>query len=124
MFGQRVRHSSELDRILRLPPQQPYPEKLEQRLTQILRTPNGEQHLKPVQAQALYEAATAGGLFGSITVGGRETLIRLLCPFVMKGGPPTVGSLAANLARTGRGARIQEVPESFGRIPPIPENQL
>ncbi len=83
MFGQKVRRSSELERILRLPRKQPYPENLVERLTEILRTPQGTQTLKPIQAQALYEIATNDGLFANITVGGGKTLITLLAALML-----------------------------------------
>jgi hypothetical protein len=76
LFGQRVRRSSELERILKLPRKQQLPPNLTERLTALLKTPNGEQSLRDVQAESLYAAATSLGLFGSISVGGGKCLGR------------------------------------------------
>ncbi len=58
------------------------------KLTAILKTPEGTMTLKPVQAWALYELGTTGGLFAPIRVSGGKTLISLLAPFVTQSKRP------------------------------------
>jgi hypothetical protein len=52
-------------------------------LTEILRTPSGEQRLRGVQARALIEIAEHGGAFVPVRVAGGKTLISLLAPRVL-----------------------------------------
>ena len=59
-------------------------EELAESMTSILRTPNGQMKLRPVQAIALFELATEGGLFAPIRVGGGKSLISLLAPIVLQ----------------------------------------
>ena len=79
--------TSELIRVSKVPRRVMRPEDMEwlaDELTARLRKPRGTMRLKPVQAWALYELGTVGGLFGGITVGGGKTLCSLLAPVVMK----------------------------------------
>ena len=98
MFGQVVRKSAELDRILRLPRKTPHPEDTRERLTQILRTPEGTQELKPIQAEMLYELGRARGLFASATVGAGKTLTSLMASR-MVGAKKTVLVTKASLRK-------------------------
>jgi hypothetical protein len=50
-------------------------------MSRILRKPNGTQTLRPLQAIALAELGTYGGLLGPIGVGYGKTLISLLAPW-------------------------------------------
>ena len=56
---------------------------LTDRMTELLRTPNGKQRLFPAQALALYEAGTTGGLLGPVPVGGGKELICFLVARVL-----------------------------------------
>jgi intein/homing endonuclease len=65
--------TSELIRISKVPRRVMQPEDMEwlaNELTARLRKPRGTMRLKPVQAWALYELGTVGGLFAPVTVGG------------------------------------------------------
>lgn len=61
-----------------------------QKLTSILKTPDGTMTLRPIQAQALYEFGVHGGLFAPIRVGGGKTLLSLLAPFVVQAKKPVL----------------------------------
>lgn len=61
---------------------------LAEEMTAALRTPTGTQKLRPVQALALHDIGTAGGLFGPIRVGGGKTLISLLAPYILDSRAP------------------------------------
>lgn len=99
-----VKHTSELDRILLIPRRTPLtPEEEEERidlLTNHLRTPNGTMRLRPVQAQALFEAHDYQGLFGPIRVSGGKTLISLLIPIVLEAERPMLIVPAALIEKT------------------------
>ncbi len=56
---------------------------LAEQLTEALRTPEGTQTLRPVQAIALVELAQMGGLFAPIRVGGGKTLISALAAMML-----------------------------------------
>lgn len=82
-----VPHSAELERIAALPRRKAFsdhtPEELEAMVveeTARYARPGGTMRLKPVQAFALRELRTVGGLLGTIEVGGGKTLISLLAP--------------------------------------------
>ena len=77
---------SELQRILALPRRSLDPvwlEELAAEMTKQLKTPEGTQKLRPVQALALYDIATLGGCFGAIQVGGGKSLLSLMAPTVL-----------------------------------------
>lgn len=81
-----VAPSHDLDRIESIPRREVTAEKaqvLVEQYTQRLKTPAGSMHLRPLQAQALHEAAEHGGLLGPIGVGEGKSLISLLAPVVM-----------------------------------------
>lgn len=76
-----VAHTAELQRVAALPRRVWSATDLAwlaSELTSILRTPAGTQTLRLVQALALHDAGTVGGLFGSIGVGEGKTLISFL----------------------------------------------
>lgn len=99
-----VRHTPELDRIMMIPRRVPLtPDEEEERidlLTNHLRTPGGTMRLRPVQAQALFEAHDYGGLFGPIRVSGGKTMITLLAPIVLEARAPMLIVPAALIGKT------------------------
>ncbi len=58
-------------------------EALTDKMTALLKTPKGKQRLRPIQALALWEMGTYGGLLGPIGVGSGKELICYLAPRVM-----------------------------------------
>ena len=76
----------ELRRIIDMPRRVWTPEAVEEltdRMTNLLRTPNGSMRLLPIQALALYEAGTYGGLLGPIGVGCGKELVCFLAGRVL-----------------------------------------
>ncbi len=76
-----VQDSAELRRIIGLPRRSFTAGQLSalaDQLTELLRTPNGTQRLRPIQALALYEIGTTRGLAGMMQVGSGKTLVTLL----------------------------------------------
>jgi len=61
--------------------------------------------LRPIQAMALLDAGTLGGLIGPIRVGGGKTLISLLIPYVMKARRPLLLTRANLIDKTKREMR-------------------
>ncbi len=104
-----VRHTPELDRILNIPRRQALtPDEEAERidlLTNHLRTPGGTMRLRPVQAQALFEAHDYQGLFGPIRVSGGKTLISLLAPLILEAQRPMLIVPAALIEKTRTEAR-------------------
>jgi hypothetical protein len=104
-----VRHSPELDRILMIPRRVALTSAEEEEridlLTSHLRTPGGTMRLRPVQAQALFEAHDYQGLFGPIRVSGGKTLISLLVPIVLEARAPMLIVPAALIEKTRTEAR-------------------
>jgi len=104
-----VRHTPELDRIMMIPRRTPLtPDEENEQidlLTNHLRTPGGTMRLRPVQAQALYEAYDHRGLFGPIRVSGGKTLISLLAPVVFESRAPMLLVPAALVEKTRNEAR-------------------
>jgi hypothetical protein len=104
-----VKHSPELDRIMMIPRRVVLaPDEEEERidlLTGHLRTPGGTMRLRPVQAQALFEAHDYQGLFGPIRVSGGKTLISLLAPIVLEARAPMLIVPAALIEKTRNEAR-------------------
>lgn len=74
-----IERSGELRRIAALPRRTEAP-KGSELLTTVLRSPEGTQTLRPVQAQALAELYCCRGLLAPIRVGGGKTLISYLAP--------------------------------------------
>ncbi len=80
-----VRHTAELDRILRLPRRlQGEADAHVLEMSEALRAAGGTQTLLPVQALALLEAMLHGGLVGNIDVGEGKTLITFLIAYVLE----------------------------------------
>lgn len=78
--------SSELSRIISLPRRvwsAEAAEALADELTEALKAPGGTMRLRAVQAVALYEIGTVGGMLGNIPVGGGKTIVSLLAPVVL-----------------------------------------
>lgn len=104
-----VRHTPELDRIMMIERRSFLtPDEEVERidlLTNHLRTPSGTMRLRPVQAQALFEAHDYQGLFGPIRVSGGKTLISLLAPIVLEARAPMLIVPAALIEKTRTEAR-------------------
>ena len=86
-----VPYSSDLRRIAKIPRRSMSASDLEwlaDEMTQRLKTPRGTMRLRPIQALALYELATVGGLFGILRVGAGKTLISFLAATVLKSQRP------------------------------------
>jgi len=77
-----VQRTDELRRILAIPRRSWDGAEIAQDLTAALRTTRGQQTLRPIQAQALFELGVKGGAFCPIRVGGGKTLLSLLAPAV------------------------------------------
>jgi hypothetical protein len=116
-----VQHTRELERVLRLP-RRTWEEQetaFADQLSKVLRKPGGRMMLRAIQAQALFEARTVGGMFGPIRVGGGKTLISLLAPFVMGSRRPlllTRANLIEKTKRDGRELAIHWPVPNFIRI--------
>jgi hypothetical protein len=104
LFNRTVRHSSDLDRILALPRRSQsaveFGETIAEEMTELLKTPQGTQKLRAVQAAALHDIGTLGGLFGPIPVGFGKTLISLLAPYVLDAQRPLLVLPAALIKKT------------------------
>lgn len=103
-LARAVQHTRELERVLRLP-RRSWDEQdgdFAARLTAALRKPGGTMTLRTIQAQALFEAGTRGGLFGPIRVGGGKTLISGLAGYVMRSRRPLLLTRANLVEKTKR----------------------
>ena len=103
--------SAELNRVSKIPRRTMAPADLEwlaDEMTAKLKKPRGLMRLKPVQAWALFELGTVGGLFAPITVGGGKTLISLLAPVVMKAHRPLLIVPAGLVDKTKRDKEVLE----------------
>lgn len=92
-------------------------ESIADRLTELLKTPNGTQRLRAVQAAALYDIGTYGGLFGPIPVGHGKTLISLLAPYVLGAQRPLIILPAALIRKTTRPNGERDKYAQHWRIP-------
>lgn len=75
-YRSQIKATPEFQRIRELPRRVWTPdesERLAEEMTQVLKTPKGTMKLRPIQAVALAEVATYGGLFGPIPVGEGKT---------------------------------------------------
>lgn len=82
-----VMHTPEVDRILALPRRDwknENVEMLQDEVTDWLKTPRGQQRLRPVQAFGLAELHDLEGLLAFILVGGGKTHITWLAPLVLE----------------------------------------
>lgn len=105
MSQQSIRLTSELERIIALPRRRTDDacwKDLAAQLTELLKTPNGTQTLRPVQAMALHDIGTTGGGFFPIGVGEGKTLISLLAPYVLDAKRPLLLLPAALVQKTER----------------------
>ena len=84
-LGRReIKRSAEFERIRSLPVRSVLDgETLAREMTEALKTPGGTMSLRPVQALALYEIMTTGGLCAPMGVGTGKTLVFLLAPVVL-----------------------------------------
>lgn len=73
---------------------------LQSSLTQLLRTAQGNQELRLVQAAALRDFYEVGGLFAPIRVGGGKTLLSLLAPVLLGAQRPLIVVPASLLEKT------------------------
>jgi hypothetical protein len=100
-----VAHTAEFQRVASLP-RRAWTDgelaDLARELTALLRTPNGEQALRPVQALALHDAAVYGGLFGAIGVGEGKTLVSFLLSLVWGAERPLLLMPATLIPKTQR----------------------
>lgn len=100
--------SSELTRISKLPRRVWTPERAEEfakELTQVLRTPHGTMELRPIQAIALCEIGTVGGMLGPMTVGAGKTLVSFLAGEVLEATRPMIIVPAALVKKTEKDGR-------------------
>lgn len=97
-----VSNSHDFQRILRLPRRKIDGSELVDPLTQALKTTHGTMKLRPLQAQALYDMGTYGGLFGPLRVGAGKTLVTLLAPLMMGAKKPVLLMPAALMGKTER----------------------
>lgn len=137
LFNRTVRRTSDLDRIVNLPRRPTsaveFGETIVDELTELLALPNkcgghllpgdicsvckGPTKLRPVQAAALHDIGTLGGLFGPIPVGHGKTAISLLAPYVLDAQRPLLVLPASLLKKTKR-----EWAEKYGKHWRIPNN--
>ena len=86
-----VRGTLELERVLNLPArewEEQDVELLQDEVSAWLKTPLGQQRLRPAQAFSLADLHDLEGLFGMILVGGGKTLITRLAPLVLESLTP------------------------------------
>ena len=102
---QSVPVTAELVRVSRLPRRVWTPEAVEgivHEFTRLLKTPEGEMTLRPIQAVALYEIAEQGGLFGVMSCGAGKTLVAFLAPVVYGAKRPLLLVPAGLMGKTLR----------------------
>lgn len=121
LCSRSVRNSSEIDRILALPRRPTsaveFGESIADEMTELLKTQNGIQKLRAVQAAALYEIGTTGGLFGPIPVGFGKSLVSFLAPYVLDAQRPLLVLPAGLIKKTkielGKYAEHWRVPKNI-----------
>lgn len=103
-MAQSIRHTPELSRILALPRRRvdDFPEEYVERLTDLLKTPNGTWKLRPAQALALHDIGVHGGAFCILGVGQGKTIVTLLAPYVLNAKRPMLLAPAGLLKKTER----------------------
>jgi hypothetical protein len=90
-WNQEVGKSKDLARILAIPRRtwsEEEAQDLALRMTPLLARDGGQQVLRPVQAVALHDLGTQGGLVCTARVGGGKTLTSLLAPYVVRSVRP------------------------------------
>ena len=115
-----VQHTRELERVLRLPRRQwggADSDRWAAELSAVLRLAQGSMTLRPIQAQALFEAGTLRGLFAPIGVGHGKTLITALAPYILQSRRPLLITRAnlieedqARVSRSGPSLAGPELP--------------
>lgn len=135
LYNRTVRRTSDLDRIVNLPRRSTsaveFGETIANELTELLALPNkcgghllpggicsvckGPTKLRPVQAAALHDVGTLGGLFGPIPVGHGKTAISLLAPYVLDAQRPLL-VLPASLLKKTKKERAEKYDKHW-RIP-------
>ncbi len=95
-----IQHTAELRRILALPSREVDGAALVQPLTEALKKPGGTETFRPLQAQALYDMGTQGGLFGPLRVGAGKTLVTLLAPVLLESKRPVLLLPASLIGKT------------------------
>lgn len=97
-LGKRaITRSADFERIKNLPRRAVQDvETLVREMTLALREPGGTMWLRPLQAMALYELMTEGGLFAPLPVGTGKTLLCFLAPVVL-GVTRSIGLVPASL---------------------------
>jgi hypothetical protein len=94
-FGESI--APRLEALLKLPNNCPGSYETKTGLCSVCKAPL---HLRPVQAVALYEMGTYGGLFGPIPVGHGKTNISLLAPYVLDAKKPLLVLPAGLIKKT------------------------
>lgn len=100
-----VSHTEELRRIIEIPRRTWSEEdgkELAEKMTKLLKKPDGAQSLRPIQALALHDIGIAKGFFGPIRVGGGKTLISLLAPYILQARRPLLLLPAGLVEKTNR----------------------
>ncbi len=102
-----VRRTLELERILALPRREPTANaELVEGLTAVLKTPQGTQTLREVQALALHDIGVHRGGFLPVGVGEGKTLISLLAPYVLDAKRPLLLLPASLIEKTERERKL------------------
>jgi hypothetical protein len=107
-----IRRTIEFERIAQLPRRVATAAasfKLVQEMTRILRTPLGQQTLRPLQALALYEIGMLGGGLVAMGVGDGKTIVSLLSANVLEAQRPMLFNPAKLLEKTARDQRRYSV---------------
>lgn len=102
--GREIRATKEYRRIQDLP-RRPHAPPDPAELTALLRTQQGQESLRPVQAFALTEIGEHGRLLGPLRVGSGKTLISLLAPYVLDAKRPILLLPASLVEKTERERR-------------------
>jgi hypothetical protein len=102
---QSVDYTSELNRIIDLPRRTWTEQELEEladRMTALLKTPQGTERLRPAQALALHDLGCNRGLAAIMRVGSGKTLVSLLAPYMVNSVRPVLLLPAALIGKTER----------------------
>lgn len=107
LWDRRIEATPDFQRIKNLPTRtdEDLPKDLVGQMTALLKQPGGTMTLRHIQAQALFEIGTLGGMLGPIEVGGGKTLISLLAPAVLGAKSPLLLLPAKLVEKTGKELR-------------------
>lgn len=103
-----VQHTRELQRVIGIARRtwtEAEAEALALEMSAAMRLPGGNMTFRAIQAQAIYEAWSRGGLFGPIRVGGGKTLLSLILPWVLQARRPLLLLPAKLIEKTKREMR-------------------